>query len=189
MEDSKYFTDFEEKVSNSILKLTKDFNTTDGHFLEVEELDQKWKEIAPEYMADAVPQINDYPEVSIIWAAYIGMGCAVLWDKEWNKYKEGINLYEEFKRVRGFDFMDEYICEIFMGMDIKGQDFKYQENVLRSCANVAISMIRHEKVQPQTPDAFYIYSRVTHAFYKLGITIALKKLKYHYEKATINNPL
>lgn len=180
--DQEYLKAFEEKVTKSIVGICSEFKLLEGQSLYVEELDEKWKDIAPEYMVDAVPQVQEYPEVSIIWAAYTGMGMAALWDKDWAKYQKSENLYREFERVRGFDYMDEYICEILLGMDLKGQNFKLQENVLRACAKSALNLIRHEGIEPQTVEAFHIYSRAVHAFYLVGISIALKRIGYHYEK-------
>ena len=57
-----------------------------------------------------------------------------------------------------------------------------QENVLRSCAKSALNLIRHEGIEPQTAEAFHIYSRAVHAFYLMGISIALHRLGYRYEK-------
>lgn len=184
---TEYLSKFEEKVLRNIISICSESNLLDGGTLYVEELDDKWKEIAPEYFVDAIPQIKDYPEVSLIWAAYAGMGVAALWDKDWNKYKDNPNLYREMERVRGFDYMDEYICEILLGMDLKSQNFKLQENVLRKCAMSALNLIRHEGFEPQTIEAFQIYSKVTHAFYIAGISLALKRAGYRYEKMMLGN--
>lgn len=178
----EYLASFEERVLKNIVEICTEFKLLDGRSMYVEELDEKWKDIAPEYFADAVPQIKDYPEVSLIWAAYTGMGMAAVWDKDWSRYKEHENLYREFEKVRGFDYMDEYICEILLGIDLKSKDFKLQENVLRKCAMSSLDIIRHEGFEPQTVEAFHIYSRVAHAFYITGISLALKRMGYRYEK-------
>jgi len=95
-----------------------------GQLLVAEELEDKWKEIAPEYMVDAVPQIQDYPTVSVAWAGYLGIGLAVLWDRDWAKYKNDPNLYKFFVEPRGFDCMDEFVVEELLGVGLDSKEFK-----------------------------------------------------------------
>ena len=77
---------YEEGLRDTLTKHLTEKKALDGRFLEVEELNEKWRTSAPSYMADAVPEIGKYPLVAIAWAMYEGMGAAVLWDKEWNRY-------------------------------------------------------------------------------------------------------
>ena len=78
---------YEEGLRKSITDFLTEQKELEGRFLEVEELNEKWKSSAPSCMAHAVPEIAKYPLVAIAWAMYEGMGCAVLWDKEWNRYE------------------------------------------------------------------------------------------------------
>ena len=72
---------YEESLRKTLTERLSSTGWLDGRFLEVEELNEKWRSSAPSYMADAVPEIAKYPLVAIAWAMYEGMGAAVLWDK------------------------------------------------------------------------------------------------------------
>jgi len=50
-------------------------------------------------------------------------------------------------------------------------------------------MIRKEGIEPQSPDAFYVFARSVKVLFKIGVSVALKRLGYKYEKVTIANPL
>lgn len=189
MENRDYFDKYEEKLTDVLVQLCTGLGVMNGQLLAAEELEEKWKEIAPEYMVDAVPQIQDYPTVSVAWAGYLGMGLAVLWDKEWSKYKDDPDLYKFFVRPRGFDCMDEFIVEELLGLGLESKEFTEIEGVIRSCARTAVGMIRKENIEPQSPDAFYVFARSVKILFKVGVSIALKRLGYKYEKVTVTNPL
>jgi len=189
MENSEYFDKYEERLTEVLVKLCTELGVLNGQLLVAEELDEKWKEIAPEYMVDAVPQIQDYPTVSVAWAGYLGIGLAVLWDKEWTKYKDDSNLYKFFVQPRGFDCMDEFIVEELLGVELESKEFVEVEGVMRNCAQTAVTMIRKENIEPQSPDAFYVFARSVNVIFKIGVAVALKHLGYKYEKVTVANPL
>jgi hypothetical protein len=139
-------------------------------------------------MVDAVPQIQDYPTVSVAWAGYLGIGLAVLWDRDWVKYKDDSDLYKFFVQPRGFDCMDEFILEELLGVKLESKEFLEVEGVMRSCAKTAVDMIRKEGIEPQSPDAFYVFARSVKVLFKIGVSVALKRLGYKYEKVTVANP-
>ena len=72
----EFLNSFTEKVEKTVVDLCTADAMLDGKMLEVEELDEKWRTSAPEYMVDAVPQIAEYPSAAIAWACYVGMGAA-----------------------------------------------------------------------------------------------------------------
>ena len=189
MENREYFDKYEEKLTDVLVQLCTGLGVMNGQLLAAEELEEKWKEIAPEYMVDAVPQIQDYPTVSVAWAGYLGIGLAVLWDKEWGKYKDDPDLYKFFVRPRGFDCMDEFIVEELLGIGLESKEFTEIEGMIRSCARTAVDMIRKENIEPQSPDAFYVFARSVKVLFKIGVSVALKRLGYKYEKVTVTNPL
>jgi hypothetical protein len=59
---------YEESLRKTLTERLSSTGWLDGRFLEVEELNQKWRSSAPSYMADAVPEIAKYPLVAIAWA-------------------------------------------------------------------------------------------------------------------------
>jgi hypothetical protein len=88
-----YYNQFEEKMAQALIRLCQECNYIGDQLLEVEELDLKWHEMAPEYMMNAVPDIAKYPMVAIGWASYLGMGMATVWDGDWEQYsKKGRSL-------------------------------------------------------------------------------------------------
>ncbi|WP_321519173.1 hypothetical protein [uncultured Bacteroides sp.] len=188
MENIAYFDKYEEKLTEVLMRLCTDLGVMNGQLLAAEELEEKWKEIVPEYMVDAVPQIKDYPTVSVAWAGYLGIGLAVLWDRDWVKYKDDPNLYKFFVEPRGFDCMDEFILEELLGVKLESKEFLEVEGVMRSCAKTAVDMIRKEGIEPQSPDAFYVFARSVKVLFKIGVSVALKRLGYKYEKVAVANP-
>lgn len=189
MENSAYFDKYEERLTDVLVQYCTGLGMMNGQLLTAEELEEKWNEIAPEYMVNAVPQIQEYPTVSVAWAGYLGMGIAVLWDKEWDKYKNDANLYNSFVTPRGFDCMDEYIAEELLGVGTESKEFTEIESLMRNCGMTAVAMIRKENIEPQSPDAFYVFARTVKVMFKVGVSIALKRLGYKYEKVTITNPM
>jgi len=189
MENIEYFDKYEERLTEVLVQLCTDLGAMNGQLLVAEELEDKWKEIVPEYMVDAVPQIQDYPAVSVAWAGYLGIGLSVLWDKEWVKYKDDPNLYKFFVQPRGFDCMDEFILEDLLGVKSESKEFIEVEGMMRSCAKTAVTMIRKENIEAQSPDAFYVFARSVKVLFKIGVSVALKRLGYKYEKVTVTNPL
>ena len=98
---------YEEALRSALIKHVTEKGLLEGQLLEVEELNEKWRTSAPEYMVDAVPQIAEYPSAAIAWACYVGMGAAVLWDKSWGDYKDKEDWYSLMAKPRGFDALDE----------------------------------------------------------------------------------
>lgn len=185
MENIEYLDKYEEKLTEVLVQLCTGLKVMDGQLLVAEELEEKWKELAPEYMVDAVPQIQDYPAVSVAWAGYLGMGLTVLWDEAWDKYKDNPELYKQFVQPRGFDCMDEFITEELLGVKVDSEEFTQIEGMMRSCATTAVSMIRKEGIEPQSPQAFYVFARTVKVLFKIGVSVALKRLGYKYEKVTM----
>ena len=184
--DREFLASFAEKLEKTLVDQCTADELLDGKILEVEELDEKWRTSAPEYMVAAVPQIAQYPSAAIAWACYVGMGAAVLWDKSWGEYKDTENWYELMASPRGFDEMDEYVVECLVGYPLGGEQAKKLEEVIRSLANTAHTMIRKENIPPQSVMAFHVFARTVKVFYELGITIELRHRGYNYVKVQVN---
>ena len=104
-----YSGPFVERLTKSIVELCASRGIIKDRLFDVEDLEERWKKSAPQYMADSVPEIARYPMVAIAWAAYYGIGAAVLWDAAWEKVKDIDDLYVYIRDVRGYDCMDEYV--------------------------------------------------------------------------------
>ena len=82
-ENAKYYETYEENLLREMLRMCTSLGMLDGELLASEDIDQKWKEWAPEYIAEALPEVNSYPEFAIACAGYAGMAAAQWWDEDW----------------------------------------------------------------------------------------------------------
>lgn len=86
--NTEYLNNFEEKLQQELLHLCTNYGMLDGTLLAADDIDNRWHDLAPEYVTDAVGQIRDYPVVSVAWAAYLGLGVASGWDEDWEYYAQ-----------------------------------------------------------------------------------------------------
>lgn len=185
MENNQHLLRYEEKLTEIVVNHSTSKGFLDSHLLRVEELDEKWAAMAPEYMADAVPEVNNYPAVAIAWAAYVGMAMAAMWDGAWNEFNQRNDLYKILREPRGFDQMDEYIMEEILGLEQGTTDSEMFAELLRSCAHAAMALIRNERFEPQSADAFYVFASTAKVFFRLGVALELKQLGYTYKKVKV----
>ena len=184
--DLELLNTFAENLSKAVVKQCTDDKLLDGQMLTVEELNEKWRTSAAEYMAAAVPQIAEYPLAAIAWACYMGMGAAVLWDKAWGEYKDTEDWYSLMASPRGFDEMDEYVVECLVGYSLTSAEAQKLENTIRKCAYLAETFIRTEGVEPQSVMAFHIFARTAKVFFELGVSLELYHRGYKYVKMNVN---
>lgn len=173
---------YEVALRETLIKRLSDSKWLEGQLLEVEELNQKWHDAAPSYMADAVPEVAKYPLVAIAWAMYEGMAAATLWDKEWNRYENVADLHTMLTEPRGFDCMDEYITEIMLALPLGSTEAERIEDMIRSTAEAAQSLIRKEGIEAQSVMAFHIFARTTKVMFEMGVAVQLRRLGYNYVK-------
>ncbi len=185
-EDSQFLIEYEERLTKTLLGQFSDAGFLANELLAVEELEEKWDSSAAEYMAAAVPQLNDYPAAAVAWAAYMGVGAAVLWDTCWDKYSSVEDLYTPIASPRGFDEMDEYVLEEMLGYTLEGEEATKLENLFRAGATTALTMIRKESIEAQSVMAFYVFARSAKVFFRLGVAVGLKLMGYSYQKANMD---
>lgn len=185
-QQSEYLQKFEQTLAESLTKYASERKLLGGYLFTVEELDETWRHCAPDYMGDAVPQIAEYPLAAIAWAAYFGMGAALMWDKETLKEQE--NTYLKLRDARGFDEMDEYVNYMLLDAGVKKVEIDLIEDALRSAAQMAETAIRKEGVEPQSVMAFHIFARTVKIMFTLGASIALALLGFRYEKVNVELP-
>ncbi len=185
MEEKEYFDQFESKMQIELLKLCTSKGVLEGTLLSSEDIDERWKEYAPHYMADSVSQINQYPAAAMAWAGYVGMAVAHRWDEDWTTY--ATEPYEKLHGKEGFDDMDEHIVQNILGLELESKEVTGIEDTMRSCAQLAISLIRREQIEAQTTKAFYIFARTTRAMFRIGAALELKRLGYKFEKANLSD--
>lgn len=178
--DKEYLDSFEDKLQEELLRLCTSYNMLDGKLLATDDIDNQWNVLAPEYMADAVVQINEYPTVSVAWAAYLGLAIAYGWDTDWNFISKAA--YQSFYGEQGFDDMDEHIVRDLLGIPLDSEEAQNLEAMIRRSAQTAVALIRAEQIEPQSPMAFYVFARAVKVLFRIGAAIELKRLGYKFEK-------
>jgi hypothetical protein len=188
MEESiKYYEAYEENLQMELLKMCRSLGMLDSELLSSEDIDQKWKEWAPEYIAEALPEVNSYPEFAIACAGYVGMAVAKWWDDDWGRHHSA--RYEALHGARGFDDMDEYIVQNILGYELDSAEAKQLMNILLCCAQKAVKFIKHEHIEAQTAKAFHIFARTAKVMYRTGAAIMLRRLGYKFQKVNLNRNL
>lgn len=180
----KYLTEFEERTRESMLALCTEYGMLDGEQLLPDDVDARWEVLALDYMADAVSQINEYPAVAVAWAGYLGMAVAHQWDTAWEEHRN--DEYKSYYGANGFDDMDEHILNDILGLPLDCDETKKAEEVLRRCAYSALTIIRHENIEPQSPLAYYTFARTVKTMYRIGASMELRRLGYKREKVNIS---
>ncbi len=178
--DKEYLDSFENKLQEELLRLCTSYNMLDGKLLATDDIDNQWNVLAPEYMADAVGQINEYPTVSVAWAAYLGLAIAYGWDTDWDFISKAA--YQSFYGEQGFDDMDEHIVRDLLGIPLDSEEAQNLESMIRRSAQTAVALIRAEQIEPQSPMAFYVFARAVKVLFRIGVAIELKRLGYKFEK-------
>lgn len=174
--DKEYLDSFESKLQEELLRLCTSYGILDGTLLATDDITNHWNVLAPEYMADAVPQIAEYPTVSVAWAAYLGLAVAYGWDADWATFSQA--KYQSFYGEQGFDDMDEHIVRDILGMPLDSVEAQNLEAMIRRCAQTTVALIKHEQIEPQSPMAFHVFVRAVKVVYHIGAAIELKRLGY-----------
>ena len=183
-ENIKYYEPYEENLQSEILRMCTSLGMLDGELLSSEDIDQKWKEWAPEYIAEALPEVNTYPEFAIACAGYAGMAVAQWWDQGWGRHHS--EKYESLHGPRGFDDMDEFIVQNILGLTLDSVDAKQIMNILLCCAQKASTFIQHEHIEHQTVKAFHIFARTVKVMFRTGAALQLKRLGYKFHKVALD---
>ena len=186
-ENAKYYETYEENLLREMLRMCTSLGMLDGELLNSEDIDQKWKEWAPEYVAEALPEVNSYPEFAIACAGYAGMAAAQWWDEDWGRH-HGAE-YKSLHGSRGFDDMDEFIVQNILGLALDSTEAKQIMNILLCCAQKATTFIQHEHIEAQTVKAFHIFARTVKVMYRTGAALQLRRLGYKFHKVNLDRRL
>ena len=185
MVNKVYLENFESRMTDEMLRLCKQYGVLDGTLLATDDIDARWHDIAPEYVADAVPNIAGYPTVAIAWAGYVGMAVAHYWDSDWAAHCK--DSYKSLYGSAGFDDMDENIVQNVIGFHLESKEAKGIEEMMRRLGEAALTLIRRENIEPQSPMAFHAYARAIKVMYRIGAAIELKRLGYKFEQVNLPN--
>lgn len=180
MEDQLYYNMFQTRLETELLKICTQEGMLEGVLLRSDDIDGKWKDYAPDYIADGVKEIAAYPTVSVGWAAYIGLAVACWWNRDWTKLKD--QPYSAFQGSQGFDNLDDHILVDILGLLLDGNEARKITSIIQTCAQTTVSFIRQEKAEPQSPRAFYLYARAIQVMFSIGAAIELHRLGYEFRK-------
>ena len=179
-ENTQYYDTYEANLQREMLKMCTSLGMLGGDLLGSEDIDSKWKEWAPEYIADALPEVNSYPDFAIACAGYAGMAVAQWWDQDWGRHHG--DRYETLHGPRGFDDMDEHIVRNILGLELDSVEARQIMNILLCCAQKAATFIQHEHIEAQTVKAFHIFARTVRVMFKTGAALQLHRLGYKFHK-------
>lgn len=182
MEELEFYDNYEALLEQELLKVCSSAGMLDGVLLASEDINGKWADYANSYLADAIEQINEYPEVAIAWAGFMGMAVAKWWDKDWQSNKD--NDYRSFYGTQGFDNMDDNIIEKILGNKPGSFEAMRLSGTMYSCSQRAIAMIRKENIEFGSAKAFYILARTVKVMYRIGAAVQLQQMGYKFEKLT-----
>ncbi len=176
-----YLNRFETNLEHALLLVCDSAKALDGILLSTDDITDLWNDkLAPEYMVDAVPNVRDYPTVSVAWAAYLGMAVALGWDEDWAQCR--LTPYAAYHGPRGFDDMDDHILRDLLLLPLDGPEAQHLTQLIRSLSETVVTMIRSEQIEPQSPEAFHVFARSCRVMFKVGAAIELKRLGYKMEK-------
>lgn len=187
MVQSEYLKSYEERITKQLTNLAHKVGDAPEGILEVEELTQKWNEVSPEYMMEAVRQFNEYPVAVLAWPAYLGMAFAKIWDEDGDRIYDKM-LYSDIESAEGWDSMDEYISETILDLTLESKEERAIAEMLLTLAKDANSTMRREVTEPGTSEAFYMLAYTIRAMFNVGVSIELHRLGYKYEKVEVMLP-
>ena len=152
----------------------------DERLPECTDVEERWEGIARAYLPDGVREFNHYPTASLGWMMYIGMALARMWDGDWLRYAEMEDLYAYLRDQRGYDEMDEYIREEVL--QLQGEESAEVERLTSDTAAHVLSFLRHQPIEPGTPEAFRAYVACLHQLYDMGAAVWLRRMGYKMTK-------
>ena len=176
MTDSAFYDSFETILENGLLKICRGAGLIGDTLLRSDDIDDRWEEYIKDYVADAVENFNQYPEAAISWAGFLGIGVAHWWDMDWQEHRR--DPYTSFYGGRGWDDMDEHVLRDLLGLKLDSPEAKKISDTLLSCALATLGLIRHEGIETQTEQGFFVLTRSYSVLYRIGAGIELQRLGY-----------
>lgn len=180
MNEEQYLAQFAGRLQDELNAICREAEVMGDKLLENDDIDFKFEKLASDYFACAVKEIPKYPEVSLAWAGYMGMAVAKLWDYDYQAFSKAE--FKDFLGLRGFDDMDEHILSAILGYGLDSVQAQKINNLMSSLASMALGMIRHENIEPQSPRAYYVYARAVQTIYRTAASIELYILGYKLER-------
>ena len=76
--------------------------------------------------------------------------------------------------------MDEYIREDVLLL--QGVDYTVLEKVAGECASRVYNALMHQRIEPETKEAFDAYVSCLHQLYLFGVAMQLNRMGYYMKK-------
>lgn len=175
--ETKIVKEFQDKVHDDLKRFLLKKEVIDEHLPECPDLEDKWKIISRAYLPDGVREFQDYPVVSLGWMMFIGMAMAYYWDKDWEKYSDREDYYQELRDKNGYDNLDDTVIKDVLGYE--GESAEQIHSLIADCASRVYGLLIHEHVEPGTELAFGCYLGALHQMYIMGMSLELNALGYH----------
>ena len=179
--DKLIYDNYEKTLQAGLMKVCKSAGMLGDDLLSSPDIEAKWEEYIQDYIADAVREFNDFPEAAVAWPGFIGMAVAHRWDEDWTRYKD--MRYKDLYGPNGWDDMDEGILHFVLGLDLGSEEAIRLAKTMNSCALAALGLIRHEGVEAQTAQGFYILARTYTVLFRIGAAVELYRQKYSLQQA------
>lgn len=173
--------DFEVRIRENLRRYLLEQGLIDERMPECPDVEDKWREVGEAYLPDGVREYGAWPTVSLGWMMFVGMALARLWDTDWENCGCRTDLYASLRDARGYDSMDDHIMEDVLALDEDSR--KKTSALVAECAGRTDSMLRHENIEPGTPEAFRAYVACLYQLYLMGMAVELKALGYRMTNA------
>lgn len=174
MADREYLDNFERIMEDGLLKVCGL-----GTLLASDDITQRWEDLIKDYVADGVKNFNEWPEVALAWAGYLGAAVAHQWDEDWQAHCH--DSYRSYYGAKGYDDMDENIIRHVLGLDLESDASHKMTSTLQNCAAALLGLFRHQNIEIQTEEGFYILARSFGVMFRVGAALELSRLGYHNE--------
>lgn len=180
MDRTEFLDKFEKALEQGLLKICGYFNAvepkivTDGSTFIGPDLEDAWDKYVKDYVADAVENFNSYPDSAIGFAAFLGMGVAHNWDKDWTAHSS--DTYTSYYGDCGWDNMDDHILEEVLKLPEK--DLKRFTQCIQSCAAATQTLMEKEQVEAGTELGFYVLARSYTVMFRIGASMELFRCGY-----------
>lgn len=178
-QNQEYLETFEKRLEAGLTRICTSAALLGGEVLSSPDIDGKWDEYIKDYVADAVENFPSYPDAALSWAAYLGMGVANHWDRDWDLFRD--DPYKSYYGSRGWDDMDERVTGTVLKLG--DTELKKVSENLQNCSAAVQAFIRHEGIEPQTALGFYALVRAFSVMYRIGAAMELFRLGYKLVEA------
>lgn len=176
----EFSNNMEQIFHQDLHRYLTSIDLVDSHFPDLTDIEDQWLKIGESYLPDGMREFGKYPTVSLGWIMFIGMAIAKYWDEDWELYSKVPDLYKYLKERIDFDHLDDYICEKVLLLD--KEQHQALSKIVAECASRTINTIRHQTLEPGTPEAFRTFIAALHQMYMMGAAIELKALGYHMKR-------